>query len=143
MFDQVFDNLQKATESSMKLQQEMFRKWVDAFPAMPTAASPVPVPMTMTTDVAGQWRRKWEELTAEMLKRQKELVDQNYEAGIKALEDIFATAESKSPQEYQQKVMELYRKSFDSVRQLSESQMNAFKSAAERWTELASVTPGT
>jgi exonuclease VII large subunit len=133
MFDQVFSNLQKATESSVKMQQEMFQKWVEAFP---TASSQVPT----ATDAMSQWRHKWESLVAESLKRQKEMVDRNYEAGIKALEDIFSMEEAKSPQEYQQKVTELYRKSFESLRQLSESQMAEFRSATEKFSELMSVS---
>lgn len=132
MFDQVFDNLQKATESSVKMQQEMFQNWVSAFP---TAVPTMPTPM----DAMVEWRRKWEETSAEMLKRQKEMVDKNYEAGLKSLEDMFSVNASKSPQEYQQKVMELYRKSFDSLRQLSEAQIEEFKAAADKWTEVLTV----
>ena len=133
MYDQVFQNLQKATESSIKMQQEMFQKWVEAFPAAPSQVA-------TAGDALSQWRHKWEAFAAESLKRQKELVDRNYEAGIKALEEIFAVEDAKSPQEYQQKVTELYRKSFDSLRQLSEAQMEEFKSAAQKWSELMSVS---
>ena len=135
MFDQVFGNLQKATESSIKMQQEMFQKWVEGFPT-PTPQLPTP------GDAMGQWRHKWEALVAESLKQQKEAVDRNYEAGIKALEDIFAVEDAKSPQEFQQKVTELYRKSFESLRQLSEAQMAEFKAAAAKWSELMSVPQG-
>jgi hypothetical protein len=133
MYDQVFSNLQKATESSIKMQQEMFQKWVEAFPA---ASSQVPT----ASDALSKWRHNWEALVAESLKRQKELVDKNYEAGIKALEDLFAVEEATSPQEYQQKVTELYRKSFESLRQLSEAQLSEFRSAAEKWSQLLSVS---
>ena len=132
MFDQVFENLQKATESSMKMQQEMFQKWSSGLPgAFPTVPNVV-------GDMA-EWRKKWEETSAELLQRQKEVVDQNYEAGLKSLEDVFSVADVKSPQEYQQKVTELYRKSFDSLRQLSEAQLEEYKAAADKWSEL--LTP--
>ena len=133
MFDQVFGNLQKATESSIKMQQEMFQKWVEGFPS--AGATQVPTP----GDAMSEWRHKWESLVAESLKQQKELVDRNYEAGIKALQDIFEVEDAKSPQEFQQKVTELYRKSFESLRQLSEAQMAEFKAAAAKWSELMSV----
>ncbi len=132
MFDQVFENLQKATESSVKMQQEMFQKWVEAFPT----ANP---PLQNSTDALAAFRKQWEQASVEILKRQKELVDQNYEAGLKSLEEVFNVAEAKSPQEYQKKVTELYRKSFDSLRQLTESQLNEFKVAAEKWSELATA----
>ena len=100
MFEHAFENLKKATESSVKLQQEMFQKWVEAFPAAVSPTSPMPA------DAVTKWRHSMEETTAEMLKKQKELVDQNYDAGIKALQDIFAVAESTSPEEYREKVTE-------------------------------------
>ena len=133
MFEQVFDSLQKATESSVKMQQEMFQKWVDAFPSAPGA---IPSP----SDAVSEWGKKWQETAAEMLTRQKEMVDKNYDAGIKALEDVFAVTEAKSPQEYQEKVTELYQKSFDSLRQLSEAQLSEFKVAAEKWSTVMTPT---
>ncbi len=133
MYEQAFDSLKKATESSVKLQQEMLQKWVEAFPG---ASSAIPTP----ANEMAKWRHQLEEMAAEMLKKQKELVDQNYDAGIKALEDIFAVTESTSPQEYQQKVTQLYQKSFESIRELSEAQMNEFKSVAEKWTELMTLS---
>ena len=136
MFEQLFENLQKATETTVKMQQEMFQKWVEAFPS---ATAGIPAPTAAFAD----FRQKWEEVSVDMLKRQKELVDQNYEAGLKTLEDVFNVADAKSPQEYQQKVTELYRKSFESLRQLTESQLNEFKSAAEKCSELMTKTPTT
>ncbi len=132
MFDQVFENLQKATESSVKMQQEMFQKWVEAFPGAKSA-------LPNATDAFADFRKKWEEISVEILKRQKEMVDQNYDAGLKSLQDVFKVADAKSPQEYQEKVTELYRKSFESLRQLSESQLAEFKAAAEKCSEL--MTP--
>ena len=127
MFEQVFSSIQKATESTIQLQQEMFQKWADSVPSNVTGgASP--------TDAFADFRKKWEEASIEMLKRQKELVDQNYEAGVKCLEDVFDAAESKTPKEYQEKMTELYRQSFESLRQLSEAQMKEFKAAAEKWS---------
>ena len=132
MFDQVFQNLQKATESSMTLQQEMFKKWMES---MPGGAPVVPSGL----DLASQWKDKWEGICTDMVKRQKEMVDKNYDAGIKALEDIFKVAAVKNPLELQEKVVELYRKSFDSLRQLSESQMTQFKEVAEKWSKLVPI----
>ena len=128
MFEQVFENLQKATESSVKMQQEMIHKWLEAFPATS--------PMSAAANGVNQVRDKWEEAATGLLRRQRELVDQNYEAGIKALEDIFRVSQSTSPQEFQQKVTELYKKSFESMRKLSEAQLTEFRTAVEKWSEL-------
>ena len=49
---------------------------------------------------------------------------------------MFSVGDAKSPQEYQEKVVQLYRKSFDSLRQMTEAQMDEFKAAADKWGEL-------
>jgi exonuclease VII large subunit len=133
MLEQVFENLQKATESSVKMQQEMFRKWMSAFPSSATGIS-------SPGDAVADFRKRFEELATEMVKRQKAMVDQNYEAGLKSLENVFNVAEAKNPQEYQQKLVELYRKSFESLRQLSEAQLQELKSAAQKCAELMTPT---
>lgn len=134
MFEQVFANLQNATESTMKMQQEMLQKWVQAFPTAATSGASAP------TDAFADVMKKWQEVSTEILTRQKTMVDQNYEAGLKSLEDVFSVAEAKSPQEYQQKVTELYRKSFESLRELTEAQVSEFKAAAEKCSELMTTT---
>ncbi|MEZ6117338.1 MAG: hypothetical protein R3C28_12280 [Pirellulaceae bacterium] len=128
MFDQVFENMQKATEASVKMQQDMFQKWMEGFPQASPAMSGL--------DAVAKWRHQWETATSDMLRKQKELVDRNYDAGIQALEELFRVSDAKTPQDLQQKVLDLYRKSFDSMRQLSEAQMTELKSAMEKWTDL-------
>ena len=136
MFEQVFANLQKATETTVKMQQEMVQKWVEAFPA---AAAGMGTAAPSSDAVAGVMK-KWQEISAEILKRQKAIVDTNYEAGLKSLADIFSVAEARSPQEYQEKITELYRKSFESLREVTEAQLNEFKAAAEKCSELLMAT---
>lgn len=132
MYEQVYENLRKATESSIQMQQEMFQKWTSLFPGQtqPMAAA------ATAMDEAARLRSKWEEAVTEMLKRQRDTVDAQYRAGLKTLEEMFQVGQAKSPQEIQQRVLELYRTSFESLRQLSESQMKDFKAAVERWTEM-------
>jgi hypothetical protein len=136
MFDQVFANLQKATESTVKMQQEMLQKWVEAVPATALGKGTA----APAGDAVANFIEKWQEISTEILKRQKAMVDTNYEAGLKSLSDIFSVAEARSPQEYQEKITELYRKSFESLRELTEAQLNEFKAAAEKCSELMMAT---
>ena len=138
MFDQVFANLQKATETTVKMQQEMLQKWVEAVPAATMGKGAA----TPSTDAVANVMEKWQEISTEILKRQKAIVDTSYEAGLKSLSDIFSVAEARSPQEYQEKITELYRKSFESLRELTEAQLNEFKAAAEKCSELVTATKG-
>jgi hypothetical protein len=135
MLDEVFDNLRKATESSIQLQQELFQKWAGLFPAGP---SPAAATTAAAWDGMSKARDTWEALTTELLQRQRQMVDEHYAAGLKSLEDVFRVGHARSQQEVQERVVELYRKSFDSLRQLSESQMKEFKTMVDRWAELVS-----
>lgn len=132
MYEQVYENLRKATESSIQLQQEMFQKWTSLFP---TPLQPMAAVATAADDMA-RFQKKWEELITDMLTRQRELVDAQFRAGLKTLEEMFRVGQAKSPQEIQQRVMELYRASFESLRQLTESQAKDFKAVLDRWTEM-------
>jgi len=136
MYEQVMENLKKATDSSIQMQQEMMQKWSSMFPTAMPAATQLP---TAATAMEGftKFQKRWEEAVSDVVKRQRELVDSHYEAGLKTLHEMFKVGESRSPQEYQEKVLELYRKSFESLRALSESQFKEFKSVAEKWVEMA------
>ncbi|MFO0914045.1 MAG: hypothetical protein U0795_13890 [Pirellulales bacterium] len=146
MFDQVAENLRKATESSMQLQQEMMKNWSQLVAGAvsgiktPGVASGLGVPSAPgmpSVDAFVAARKRWEEWVVEAMKRQRELVDAQFQAGIKNLEGVFDVAESKTPQEIQEKVTELYRKCFESIKQLSESHLTEFKKVAEQWVDVA------
>ncbi len=138
MYEQVMENLRKATESSIQLQQEMMQKWSHLFPAGGGAAATVPA---AALDSFAKFQKRWEEALTDALQRQREMVDAHYKAGLKAIEDMFQVGEARTPQEYQEKVVELYRRNFESLRALSESQLREFKAAAEKWAQL--TTKGT
>jgi hypothetical protein len=38
MFNQVFENFRQATEATVKLQQEMFKTWINLWPGIPVAS---------------------------------------------------------------------------------------------------------
>jgi len=85
-------------------------------------------------------QHRWEEAMTDMFKRQRDLVDAHYAAGLQSLEDLFRVGDAKSPQEYQEKVLELYRKSFESFRALSESQLREFKAVADQLLAMTGKT---
>ena len=93
-------------------------------------------------DAMTRWQKKFEETMTESLKRQRDLVDSHYTAGLRTLEEMFRVGQTKSPQEYQDKVLQLYRQCFDSLRQLSESQMKEFKSGARPATLMHQLAKG-
>jgi hypothetical protein len=129
MFDQAFDNLRKATETGIQMQQELFKKWIGLWPGMP------PSPAGWTEQVQ-QFHKKWAEAAAEMVKKQGELMEVQSKAGLKTIEDTFRLAEVKDLEELRAKSIELWQKSFECLRQLYEAQVREFQAAMLKWTEV-------
>lgn len=133
MFDQAYDNFRKATESTIQLQQEMFRKWMSLWPGMTS-------PPTAMNESMQKFQKRWCETVSDLMKKQRESIDRQYEAGLKNLEQAFAVAGVKNPEEFRQEMMELWKKNFECLRALTESQLKEFQTVLEKWTELVAKT---
>jgi hypothetical protein len=126
MFDQLVDGVRKASESSMQMQQEMFRNWtrllLSATPGVGAAG--------------GDWDRtshkRWLELGLEMLNKHRESLDSTYKAGIQIIEQTFSLTEAKSGDDYRKVVEDLWRKLFDLQKEQAESQFRDFQAWIEK-----------
>src|SRR5512135_2696753 len=85
MFDQVLDNLRKATDSTIQLHQEMFRQWFQQWPQV----LGIPTPGTM---LANSWadqvhalQREGSQTVTDMLNKNRETLESQYRAGIQDL----------------------------------------------------------
>jgi len=129
MFEQAFENLRRATESTIQAQQEMFRKWASLWPGVS--------PYTPAWgEQVQKFQKKWSEAVAELLKKRHESLEAQFNAGLKNIEETFHLADAKDPEELRAKTLELWRKSFDYIRTTSEAQLKDFQAAVEKWTEL-------
>jgi hypothetical protein len=128
MFEQVFDNLRTATESGMKMQQELFKKWVGAWPGVGTP------PGGGEKIVKAQ--KQWTEFIADLIRKQRETLEAQFSAGLKSIEEAFRLAEAQKPEELRERTIELWQKSIDTMRQTYEAQMRDFQAAVTKWTEL-------
>jgi len=129
MFEQVFDNLRLATESSINLQQELFKKWISVWPGLvPTANG--------GSDKIQKAQQKWAEFAADLAKKQRATLEVQFSAGLKNIEDAFRLAEAKEPEELRAKTVELWQKSIDCMRQTYEAQIRDCQAAVVKWTEL-------
>jgi hypothetical protein len=128
MFDQAFESLRKATESSIALQQEMFRKWMSLWPAIPVSTFPF--------SELQKFQKKWVEVVGELLKKKNESLEAQFKAGLQNIEDAFRLTEIKDPEVLRAKMVELWQKTFDYLRQASETQMRDFQNAVSKWAEL-------
>ena len=144
MFDMILDNYRKATESTMKLQQEMLRNWTTQWPHMfglPNRACH----FRARTMPGGEWlekfgaaQKKWGETVIEMLNKHRETLDAQYKAGIRTIEDAFKVGEAKDPQQFRRLTEELWKQSFECLNTVVESQMRDVQAAMQKCYEVAS-----
>ena len=128
MFELVYENLRAATDASIRLQQELFRKWASLWPA-------APAPGGGGEQLLASHKR-WAAFLAEQAAKQRETLEAQFSAGLKNIEEAFRLGEIKDPEEVRAKTIELWQKSFECVRKLFETQLRDFQAAMAKWTEL-------
>lgn len=128
MFDEVFENLRKATDETVKLQQEMFKKWVSLWPGFPLPGG--------GTEQAQELHKKWAEAANEVLRRQREVMQGQFDVGLQNIEKAFQLCEAKTGEELRTKTVELWQKCFHSLRQAFEIQMREYQAAMKKLAEL-------
>ncbi len=138
MFDQVLESLRNATNSTIQLQQEMFREWFQQW----SQVAGIPTPGTMLTsawaDQVQNFRKKWSETITEMLNKHRETLDSQYRAGIQTIEDAVRVGEAKDPAQFRKLTEELWRSSYDCLKTAMEAQLRDFQAAAEKAFEAVS-----
>jgi len=131
MFDQVIESMRKATEATVKIQQEMFKKWISLWPGFA-------VGQVGCGEQAQQLQKKWAEVVTELVKRQQEAAEVQFKAGLETIEKTFQIGEVKDPEELRAKTIELWKHCFESLRQVSETQVREFQVAGQKWYDFVS-----
>jgi hypothetical protein len=140
MFDQVVDTFRKAIDSSMQIQQEMFRQFVQQWSQVPGAPTPGSVIANTWADQVHAIQRKWAQTITDLLNRHREVLDSQYRAGIRTIEDAFRVGEAKDPEQFRKLTEELWRQSFDSMKTVIETQIRDLQAVTQKGFE--SVTKG-
>jgi hypothetical protein len=138
MFDQALDNLRKATESTVKFQQEMFRQWVQKcaeLPGVPTQGASFDED---SLDQIQAFQKQWLEGLTGLLTKHRETLDAQYKAGIRTIEEAFRATDSKDPERFRKLVEELWRQNFDCLKTVIESQLRDYQATAEKGFEAVS-----
>jgi len=144
MFDQVLENFRKATESTVQFQQQLFRQWSQPWGQMPgfpwpTGMVGMPQVGAGLTDQADTVRRKWAEGVTDTLNKHRETLDTQYRAGIRAIEDAFRLGDAKDPEQARRLAEELWKRCFDCLKTVIETQTRDAQVAAEKWFEAVST----
>lgn len=130
MFDQLFESFRRASESSLQMQQDLFRSWTQQWLAAPPNAA------GLSAEWGRTFQRRWLELAIEILNKHRESVDSVYKSGIGVIEQTFRVSEARSSEDYRRMVEDLWRKLFETFKDQSESQFREFQTFAEKSFEI-------
>src|SRR5512144_38050 len=107
MFDQVLDYFRKATDSTIQIQQEMFRQWFQQWSQVPGVPTPGSLLVNGWSDQVHAIQKKWSQTVTDMLNKHRETLDAQYRAGIRIIEDAFRVGEAKDPAQFRKLTEEL------------------------------------
>ena len=154
MFDMILENYRKATESTMKLQQDVLRTWTMQWPQMfgaqtfglPFMGGPASTGVRSGSAMPGAaWleqlsdaQKKWGETVTDMLNKHRESLDAQYKAGIRTIEEAFKVGEAKDPQQFRRLTEELWKHSFECLKTVAEAQTRDVQAAMQKFYEVAS-----
>jgi hypothetical protein len=130
MLDQMFDNFRKASESSLQMQQELFKQWTQQWPSMPLNAAGV------SADWVRTFQKRWIEFATDSLSKHRESLDSMYRSSIQVIEQTCRLSEAKTPDDYRRMVEELWRKMFTVCKDQSESQLRGIQKGVEELFEM-------
>lgn len=129
MFDQLFENFRRMSETALQMHQDVLRQWTSQWPsAMPLGGA--------GPDFGRDFQKRWQTLATDSLRKHSEALDATYKSGIQIIEQTFRVSDSDSPEEQRRMVEELWGKLFKTMKEQAESQFREFQKAAELWLEM-------
>ena len=134
MSDQMFDTFRKASESWMKMQQDLFQTGApSSFFSMPQGAG-------LSPDWARNAQKRCLNLATEILERQRESLDALFKSTINLLQQTSQISEAKSPEDYRRATEDLWRKWFESVKSHSETQFRDVQTFAGKSLDIVQTS---
>ena len=124
MYDLVLESLRKSTESAIQVQQEMFRTLGNFWGSGPAQVQSI--------------QKKWADTFGDLLKKQKETLEAQYNGGLKIIEQALTVHTTKELEELRAKLISEWKKNLEVQRQVAEAQMQAILTAQTNWVEDAS-----
>lgn len=140
MFDQILDNYRRAAESTLQFQQTMMRNWTQQQMPPMFGFPNFNNPGAALIEQVHAAQQKWSETVTGMLNKHREMLDAQYKAGIKTIEESFKVGEAKDPEQFRKLTEELWKHSFEALKTVTEDQIREFQGMMQTWFEL--VTRG-
>jgi hypothetical protein len=139
MFEQIFDEYRRAVDSSFKVQQEMYRQWMNGWPVKPPDVTKA-VDRGAITDQIHSYQEEWSQTLADTMEKHRKALNQQYKSGIDAIESAFRMTEARTPEQYWRLTQEFWRKSIDTYKTTCEAQSKYLEGLSGMWLEM--VTRG-
>lgn len=135
VFEEVFQNIRKAAEANLSMQQEVLSQWSAMWPGVPAPQSAL---MTQLQKV----RAKWVDAVAHVARKHQNVIDRQYKAALESLDAALSVTDASTPEEFRRRSEQLARKSLDCVREIAETQVEEFQNAVTKFTDvMAGVAP--
>jgi hypothetical protein len=135
VFEEFFQNIRKATEANLKMQQELFSQWSNLWQGLP-GSQPAWI------ESMQEFRTQWKETMSELARKHREVVDRDYQAAIESLDVALNVTDAKNPEEYRRRMEQLCRKTLDCMREVTEAQVREMQEAVTKMTELVTTASG-
>lgn len=129
IFDEALDNVRRASESSLKMQQDFLKQWTNFWPGLPS-------PQTIWVEKLQDFQKQWANTISDLAKRHRQTLDRQHQALLESLEEGLRAAESSDPVEFRMRSEQLCRKTLDCFREVSETQLREFHDALKKWADL-------
>jgi hypothetical protein len=128
VFEQVMESFRKTAETTLEAQREFYRQWQSSWPG-------VAQPHTPWLEQLRQFQRQWAETVVELVRKHREALERQHQIGIEALEQAFSVADTDDPEEFRKRAEALCRQNLDSLKEISEAQIQELQAATMKWVE--------
>lgn len=141
VYEQVLEQMRKATETSLKMQQDALQQWTSLWPGFPglsaaKSAPGVPEAQAVWLDKVLEFQRQWSNAVSDLAHKHRNTVDRQYQAALESLDEALRVGESSSPEEYRRRIEQFCRKALECMREASEAQMKEYHEAMNKLSEL-------
>lgn len=142
MFDTILGTVRDATETTLRMQFELFRPWLGAvMPTpvpLPVAAVPVPVTTTpaVVVDEVQAYQKDLADFVTDVVRKQRALVDAQYAYALKVLDDAFQVVQTKDIDQFRKTTEVLWKDSVDGAVGLAETQVRDTQAVVTRFLDV-------
>jgi hypothetical protein len=150
MDNTILDDYSRAFESMLRLQEVLLRNWSNQWslfrlevsgPCLTETQNPARTGLASSlSEQISSSQKKWSEAVSDVLRRHQETLDEQYRAGIRAIDDAFRMSEAKDPEQFRHLGEDLWRRNIDVLNTALASQMHDVQSIMHKLLEAATAS---